>query len=284
MSHPRLHRRLMSAALTTSLALAGVGCNGAMRDEELALGEAASFITASEEGGEIGADAVALADGAQLSALAEEQAALSTEVPESVGDVCDLAARRERVLAAYDTDKDGRLDRAELRALREDLAPGVRARFFGLGWRVRMWAFSRVRWAFDENGDHALSDEERSALVDAMTARCERLRTAVLETFDANGDGTLDEAERQAARDAFRAKLLARRQEVLDTYDANRSGTLEQDEREALRADRLQAAKARRAALMEHYDTNGDGRLSAEEALPLRKAIQDRIRNGEDAE
>ncbi|MCI0672919.1 MAG: calcium-binding protein, partial [Myxococcaceae bacterium] len=92
------------------------------------------------------------------------------------------------------------------------------------------------------------------------------------------------EAERTAARQAFRAKLAEKREALLAEYDANHDGVLDMAERANIRADRLQAWLDRRAALITQYDTNGDGVLSPEEALPLRKAIQDRIINGHDAE
>ncbi|MCI0573910.1 MAG: calcium-binding protein [Myxococcaceae bacterium] len=285
MSHSRLHRRLLSAALAGTLALGATACNGNLAEEELALGEATAALTTSEEAGEIGADAVANADATQIAALVDEQAALAGEVSDSASGVCDFRAKREQVLAEYDANKDGRLDREELQAIKADLTDAsARARFFRLGWRVRVQGFMRVRWAFDENGDRTLSTEERTAMVDALEARCERLHAAVLEKFDADGNGTLDEAERQAARQAFRAKLAARREEILANYDANQDGVLDLEERAKLREDRMLEWQERRAALIAKYDTNGDGVLSAEEALPLRKEIQDRIINGLDAE
>ncbi|MCI0573706.1 MAG: calcium-binding protein [Myxococcaceae bacterium] len=285
MSHSSLHRHLMSVALAGTLALGATACNGAMNDEELAVGEATGMLTTSEEAGEIGADSVVDASSSEMASFAEEQAALAGDVSDSATGVCNFRERRAQVLAEYDTNQDGKLDREELRALKEDLGDrSLRARFFRLGWRARVWHFWRVRWAFDENGDHTLSPEERAAMVDALEARCERLRAAVLERFDANGDGTLDEAERTAARQAFRAKLAEKREALLAEYDANHDGVLDMAERANIRADRLQAWLDRRAALITQYDTNGDGVLSPEEALPLRKAIQDRIINGHDAE
>jgi Ca2+-binding EF-hand superfamily protein len=233
------YRRLLTAALCFTLPLATVACNASPEESELAVGEAAAFLSASEESGDIGAEAVADASSETLTAMSAEDV--------------DLAA-------------DGRTPR-----------------FARQGLRMRNWAFWRVRWAFDENGDKVLSTEERTALVDAMEARCERLRQQALEKYDTNQDGTLDESERTAARQAIRAAWEQKRQELLAQYDTNANGTLELTERAQLREDRVAAARARRQELLAQYDTNKDGRLSPEEALPLRQEIQRRIIEGHGA-
>jgi Ca2+-binding EF-hand superfamily protein len=278
-------RRLL-ATLCLALPLGTLGCNASASEEELALGEAAAFIVASEEGGAIGADAVADASPETLASIGAEDVDTATTPPVDDGNVCDFAARRQAVLEKYDANGNGQLDRAELRELKADLGESglLRPRLAQLGRRARHQAFWRVRWAFDEDGDRTLSTEERTALVDALQARCERRRAERLEKYDSNGDGTLDEAERQAAREAVRAKWEARRQELLAKYDANGNGTLEDTERAQVREDRIAAARARRAALLAQYDTDGDGRLSTAEALPLRKELQRRIIEGHDAE
>jgi Ca2+-binding EF-hand superfamily protein len=278
-------RRLLAALLVT-LPLGTLGCNAGLSEEDLALGEAAAFIVASEESGAIGADAVADASPEDLATLGAEDMATATTEPVDDGNVCDFGARRQAVLEKYDANGNGTLDRPELRELKADLGEGgiFRPRLAQIGRRARHQAFWRVRWAFDEDGDRTLSTEERTALVDALRARCERRRAERLEAYDANKDGTLDDAERQAAREAVRAKWEAKRQELLAKYDANGNGTLEDAERAVLREERIAAARARRAALLAQYDTDGDGRLSTAEALPLRKELQRRIIEGHDAE
>ncbi|NTX56684.1 calcium-binding protein [Myxococcus sp. CA039A] len=282
------HRRILAAALCFTLPFGLTACGDDVPDETTRyVGEAASYLTAAEEDGALGADAVADTDATQQGAMADEDVSgLETE-PTDDGQACDFSEHRRTVLAKYDDDGDGALNARELRELKADVGERrdtLRPRLTQLGRRARHWAFWRVRWAFDENGDGALSAEERTALVDAMEARCQRLRTERLEQHDTNGDGTLDEAERQAAREARRARWEARRQERLGTYDANDNGVLDAGERVALRQDRVEAAQERRATLLATYDTNGDGRLSTEEALPLRQDIQRRIIEGRDAE
>jgi len=287
MSHTS-HPRLLAAVLCFTLPLGLAACgNDTPSEEALHVGEAAAFLASSEEGGDIGGDAVADADGTAMQAMATEKVDAVNQEPADTGGLCDFRARRQAVLKKYDDNGDGTLGSAELRELKADLGArreALRPRLAQLGPRARHWAFWRVRWAFDEDGSGTLSTEERTALVDAMEARCERLRAERLEKFDANDDGTLDEAERQAAHEAVRARWQVKRQEVLAGYDTNRNGVLDDGERVALRQARVAAAQERRATLMAAYDTNRDGTLSTEEALPLRKEIQRRIIEGRDTE
>ncbi len=289
MSRTSSHRRLLAAALCFTLPLGMVACGTSPEEEALYIGEGAAFLASSEEGGDIGGDAVADANATTMQALVTEEVDASQEEPVDSGGPCDFSARRQAVLERYDANGDGRLGRAELRELKADLGERgqvVRPRLAQVGQRARYWAFWRVRWAFDENGDGTLSTEERTTLVDAMEARCERLRSERLETFDTNDDGTLDEAERQGAREVVLAKWQAKRQQLLAKYDTNGNGVLDVDngERGTLRQDRMAAVQARRATLMATYDTNGDGWLSTQEALPLRQEIQRRIIEGRDAD
>ncbi|MCY1019416.1 calcium-binding protein [Pyxidicoccus sp. MSG2] len=281
------HRRLLAAALCFTLPLGLVACGKDAAEEDLAVGEAAAFLTASEEGGDIGGDAVADADTTAMQSMATEDVDTINQEPTDEGNLCDFSARRQEVLEKYDADGDGTLSRAELAELKGDLGERrdtVRPRLAQLRQRARNWAFWRVRWAFDEDGSGTLSAEERTALVDAMEARCERLRDERLEKFDANDDGKLDESERLAARQAVRAHWQEKRQALLAEYDTNHNSMLDEGERLTLRQDRVAAAQARRATLMATYDTNGDGTLSTAEALPLREEIQRRIIEGRDAQ
>lgn len=287
MSRMSSHRRLLAAALCFTLPLGLAACGNDTPDEELYVSEAAAFLASSEEGGDIGGDAVADADTSTMQSMATEDVDAINEEPTDEGGLCDFSARRQAVLEKYDDNGDGTLGRAELAELKADLGErreSIRPRLAQLGRRARHWAFWRVRWAFDEDGSGTLSTEERTALVNAMEARCERLRDERLEKFDANDDGKLDEAERQAARQAVRARWQQKRQALLAEYDTNGNGVLDDGERLALRQDRVAAAQERRATLMATYDTNGDGTLSTEEALPLREEIQRRIIEGRDSE
>lgn len=273
-------RRLLTAALCFALPLGTVACNAAPAEADLAVGEAASFLSTSEESGDIGSDAVADASNDTLASITAEDVDTATESPTTLSGTCDFSARRQEVLDTYDTNHDGKLDRTELKALKADLGEQVTPRFARAGMRLRHWAFWRVRWAFDENGDKTLSTEERTALVDAFEARCQRLHQQALDKFDANHDGQLDDSERQAAAQAARAAWEQKHQELLAKYDSNGDGVLDTTERTQLREDRIAAARARRQELLAQYDTNQDGKLSTEEALPLRQELQRRIIEG----
>lgn len=279
-----------SALLSLSLsavALSGLACQGVPTEEEAMVGEATSYLEAGEETGDLGGEAAGVETDAEITELAGEGAALpplGTAVGEGAG-VCNPGARRARVIAHYDADGDGQLSPAERQALKADLEDKVGhpiAVRFALRHRVHV--MKRLKWAFDENSDGVLSTDERTALHDAMQARCERIKAAILERFDANGDGRLDEVERQAVRDAFHARVAAIRARVLAKYDLDQSGALEEPERQALKADLVALYQARRAALVAHFDANGDGVLDDGEKLALKQAIQQRVAEGRDAE
>lgn len=272
--------------LAASLALAaGVGCSQLPTDTELLEATGAAALVASEDEGDVAeASAAGLTDG-ELSAAADESATSDVDrdpVTESASfDACDFSARRERIRRAYDANGDGRLDPAELAALREDLSERVESR---LGLRfgrllpfVRHMAFRRVKWAFDVNGDGRLDREERMALVLALEHRCQVIRQRILAEFDANGDGRLGLEELAAARAAFRERLAARRAEVLARYDVNGNGVLDPDEREALRQDLVARLQARREAILAEFDANGNGVLDPDEIAALKQAIRERV-------
>jgi Ca2+-binding EF-hand superfamily protein len=245
---------------------------------------AAALVTSEDEGTIAEGAATALAE-SDLPAAAEEEAAGVVDrdpAAESAGyGACDFSERRARILAAYDTNGNGRLDPDELAALREDLGDRVQGR---LGFRLgrvarflRHLAFQRVRWAFDENNDGRLSLGERLALVEALEHRCQVLRQRLLDRFDANQNGRLDPEELAAARAAFRQRLAERRAQVLARYDANGNGVLDPAEREALRQDLMARARERREAIRAQFDANGNGVLDPEEIAALKQAIRERV-------
>jgi hypothetical protein len=258
-----------------------VACGGTFSEDELLIGEATGAMILSEEEGNAGLGDALVDDAAMDDAAAGDDAELGA-LPDAAGGPCDFEARRQAVLAEYDANGDGKLDASERQALRADLEGNVdRPRFARVGWRFRRHMLVAVRWAFDEDGDHRLADDERSAMVDALQARCEARRAAVIARHDANGDGILDETERASARAAFRAAVQAKHQALLAKYDANGNGTLELAEKQKMRADIVAKRQARRQALVAQYDADGDGRLSQTEALALKRDIQARIRGGQ---
>lgn len=278
-----LRRALLTLSLST-LSLSSAACQGAMTDDEALVGEATSYLTVAEETGDLANEASA----AESDAVLEETAGDATELPSMPGDapgVCDLEGRRQRVIARYDENGDGQLGPGERGQLKRDLEARVgHPVAFRFAVRHRTAVIKRVKWVFDENNDGVLSTEERTAMVDALEARCLRLRAAALEKFDTNKDGSLDESEKQAAKAALQQKVQALRQQALAKYDANGNGTLDDGEKRAMRDDFVAAWKAKRAEVVKRFDTNGDGSLSEAEKLALKRALQQRIAEGKDAE
>ena len=279
-----LRKTLLTLSLT-ALSVGGLACqSGTMTEDETLVGEASSALTVAEESGDVTADAVASQDPGELTATGDDAAALP-EVPGGADGVCDLGARRARVLARYDANGDGHLGPDERQALKEDLEARVGhpvALRFGLQRRAHV--IKRLQWVFDSDLDGSLSSDERTAMIDALEARCERVRANVLARFDANGDGSLDATEKQAAKDAFVARLQAARQQVLTRYDANANGVLDEGERVALRTDLVAAWRTRRAEVVAQFDVNHDGTLDDAEKTALKSAIVQRIIDGRDAE
>ncbi|MBL8923163.1 MAG: calcium-binding protein [Myxococcaceae bacterium] len=278
-----LRRALLTLSLS-ALSFSGAACQGAMTDDEALVGEATSYLTVAEETGDLANEASA----AESDAALEEMAGEATELPSMPSDapgVCDLEGRRQRVIARYDENGDGQLGPAERGQLKRDLEARVGhpvAVRFGLRHRVAV--VKRVKWVFDENNDGVLSTEERTALVDALEARCRLVRARVMERFDANKDGALDETERQAAKQALHAKVQALRQQALAKYDANGNGVLDDSEKQTMRSDFIAAWKAKRAEVAKQFDVNANGTLEDAEKLALKRAIQQRIAEGKDAE
>lgn len=275
-------KRLLAVVAGAVLAVGGTGCGGVDASDEDVVGEAAAALSVDEESGDVAPEAVVDAE-VDVDATADEDVA-STDGDAPSFDVCDFQARRQAVLAKYDADGNGKIDKTEAQAIKTDLGQGRHPLLNAAINRVRHRAFLRVRWAFDEDGDKVLDETERANLVAAMEARCDRLRQQVLDKFDADQDGKLSAAERTAAREAAQARFQAKRAQVLAKYDANSNGKLELTERAQLRTDLRAAWMARKQAAVAKYDTDQDGKLSQAEALVLKQDIQKRIAEGADAE
>ena len=79
---------------------------------------------------------------------------------------------------------------------------------------------------FDKDGDGKLSDDERSAMREAMQARREEARKKEIAEFDKDKDGKLNEEEQKAANEAREAKRKA----LVEKYDADKDGKLSREE------------------------------------------------------
>jgi hypothetical protein len=280
--------RLLSLAVA-ALSLGGTAaCSGAMADDELTLGEGTAYLMAAEESGELASGAEAPDEVEGLRQSANDAAGIPEAPPERAA-VCDFAARlerREHALKQYDTNGDKKLDAAERAAMKADLQSRDGAPFLGRMERpTRGFALKRLRFAFDEDHSKSLDEAERTALVDAMNARCERIHAKVLEAFDADKSGGLDETERKAAIAAHRERVAKRRAELLAKYDVKVvDGALDEAERAAMRDALLAKWLAKRAEVIKAHDLNQDGKLDAKELLALKLDLQKAVTDGRDAE
>jgi len=193
-------------------------------------------------------------------------------------------AMRMKVLAAFDSDKDGRLKGAERDAANRALAAGrVSSATTRPARSFRMFGSDQDRREmlrnYDADGDGRLSREERRT---ARRAMRERVRARMLERFDADGDGEFNETERQAMREFWRRRGREMRQRwELRRYDADGDGELDENERAEMdkaRAERQARMEARRKEWLEKYDADGDGRLSGEERRAAWRAARAEIR------
>lgn len=108
-----LRKTLLTLSLA-GLSVGGLACQGGtMTEDETLVGEASSALTVAEESGDVTADAVGAETPSELIASVEESSVLP-EMPGEADGVCDLGARRARVMARYDTNGDGQIGRAHV--------------------------------------------------------------------------------------------------------------------------------------------------------------------------
>lgn len=242
--------------------------------QSLEVGEGAAFAIASDEPDTFADEVLAVQDERELSRTADELARFDRATNRAEAfEPCDFRQGRGMVLAYYDFDGSGRLDPAELEALRLDMGEATVASRVDSRWQareIRRANFRRARWVFDANDDGLLSQTERAALVKAMEARCQARRADAIARYDADGDGGLDPSELESARESIAQEAAARGAALLSAYDEDRSGALDSAERERLRADRLTALELRAAAVRLAYDRDRDGLLGLAERGRLR--------------
>ncbi len=103
------------------------------------------------------------------------------------------AARDAEIIKRYDTNKDGKLDEAEIAAVKEEMLSAsqekreeTRER---ITERVEAW-----RKEFDQNGDGKLDEAEKKVMETTLRARMEK-NPRMLKRLDTDGDGKLSDAE-----------------------------------------------------------------------------------------
>ena len=206
MNYSPLKSRIIPMLATVTLAAGAFACGGAAENADL---DTSTALLVAEEEADVGADAVAGSDEATIAETAAEEAAITPEPGDANSfEPCNFAARRQQVLEAFDADADGQLNRQERAAVADAVAD--RASHRPVASRIlkrrRKAVGRRVRWAFDEDGDRALSQTEKDELIAAMQSRCQLRYDRILDQFDADGSGDLSDEELTAVRAARRAR------------------------------------------------------------------------------
>ncbi len=175
---------------------------------------------------------------------------------------CDASGGFADLFARYDADGDGRLDvpeEDEVFSARADRSEEHRAMV------MAQWAM--LVTIYDTDGDGAIGESERAALLDDFTARCEAIQALLLADFDADGDGTLSEDEQATARAAIEEEMAGHHP------PAPPEGSEGPPE--------AGAAPPIPPPLLEEFDADGDGALSDAERITLQETMRARIRAGE---
>lgn len=110
------------------------------------------------------------------------------------------------IIKRYDTNKDGKLDEAEIAAVKEQTLMADQEK------REEKFEKVKARQAellkeFDTDADGKLNDTEKKAMETALRARLEK-RPRLLKQFDSDGDGKLSDVEWAAAREKVVARMV----------------------------------------------------------------------------
>lgn len=176
-------------------------------------------------------------------------------------------ALRQKVFAAFDANKDGKLKGPERDAANRALAAGristATSRPSGRGRRWGRGMSQEILSRYDTDGDGQLSAEERRAAWGGMRSDW---RTRMLDQYDTDGDGEISPDEANAAREQWREQ---RRRSRIERYDTDGDGELDDDERRAMEQQRPRRAGPWGGMMREWqlrvFDDDGDGELSDEE-------------------
>ena len=114
------------------------------------------------------------------------------------------AARDAEIIKRYDTNHDGKLDEAEVAAVKEKTLMADQEK---REERVERLKERQAQWLkeFDKDGDGKLNDEEKKTMETTLRARAEK-NPRLMERLDTDKDGKLSDAEWAAGRE----KLFAR--------------------------------------------------------------------------
>lgn len=185
---------------------------------------------------------------------------------------------RQKVLAAFDADKDGKLAGDEQTAAAAALLAGkVKFEKPAATTRIATTAERGETPAsggppsqeemvkkYDKDGDGKLSNEERRAMWKEMM---EKRQKDMLAKYDKNGDGTLDKDEtaRMNRTEGMAHMPKGMREFTLRNFDADGDGELSEAEFEKAEQLNRKFQKVAKGWEAKVFDTDGDGNVSDEE-------------------
>lgn len=177
---------------------------------------------------------------------------------------------RRRVLAAFDTNRDGWLTGRERAAANDMLTAGkLPGNSPAAAERVRI-------------DEPTTAPAGTDSAVDEIKERMARLRRQMFSKYDLNGDGHIDADEQKAMIDAVAKEAQAELDDLTARrFDADGDGRLDEREtaamEEALAEGKARDEKARYERDLRRFDANGDGKLDAQESAALAEANELRL-------
>jgi Ca2+-binding EF-hand superfamily protein len=133
--------------------------------------------------------------------LAATQFVGSAQAEESTGET----TRDTEIIQRYDTNKDGKLDEAEIAAVKEQTLAVNQEKREANRERLADRKESLLK-EFDKDEDGKLDDAEKQTMATTLRARIEK-RPRMLKRLDTDGDGRLSDAEWIAGRDKVIERL-----------------------------------------------------------------------------
>jgi len=140
--------------------------------------------------------------------LAATQFVMPAASAQTPGSKDSTAARDAEIIKRYDTNKDGKLDEAEIAAVKEQTLMASQEKREEKRERV---TDRRDTWLkeFDQDGDGKLDADEKAAMEIKLRARAEK-NPHMLQHLDTDGDGKLSDAEWIAGREKLMERLKER--------------------------------------------------------------------------
>ncbi|HSI07529.1 MAG: EF-hand domain-containing protein [Rariglobus sp.] len=110
------------------------------------------------------------------------------------------------IIKRYDTNKDGKLDEAEIAAVKEQMLMADQEK---RGEKIEKVKERQAEWLkeFDKDGDGKLNDAEKKTMETTLRARMEK-RPRLLKQFDSDNDGKLSDIEWATAREKIIGRFM----------------------------------------------------------------------------